>query len=245
MNTTQSFKNANHPATLLFRALSAGVLLSLALIHVIVSGISDLNVVSDFPIGGCCVVAGILLMVIMENLSHHFMSQSKFGGLHTHGDGGSDGGDSTHAAPHGHSASHQHLAPHEHSVSHEHAALEALDVDNLFHDNCHINLKDGDMEAGAGPSVLADATSDGHTHGCVAANTAANCWASQQTSQAYGTTIRQQVTAYMFELGCVVHSFLVGELKQERAGDKHDRPVSPMISHLPVCTMCSVLDHAF
>jgi zinc transporter 1/2/3 len=46
-----------------------------------------------------------------------------------------------------------------------------------------------------------------HTHGCVAVNTAANAPLPTMQTQ---SALRYQITAYMFELACVIHSVLIG-----------------------------------
>ncbi|KAG1662072.1 hypothetical protein FOA52_005319 [Chlamydomonas sp. UWO 241] len=66
------FRKANHPATLLLRSLAAGVILSLALIHIIPDGAADLEGLYDGPLASCMVLAGILMMVVTENLSNYY-----------------------------------------------------------------------------------------------------------------------------------------------------------------------------
>ena len=154
---------------------------------------SSLEAVSDFPIGGCCIVFGVLLMVIMENLSHHFMSTSKAGMFHSHGHDDN--------AMHGH----EH---HAHGGSGVKATQPAKE--DASHIQCGGNHVEEDLldDIEAQDDIASPSTAaDGHHHSCVAANTAANCWPSQPPQ---GSTLRDTVTAYMFELGCVVHSFLVG-----------------------------------
>jgi len=194
---SQRFKNANHPTTLLFRALAAGVILSLALIHVIESGVEMLSVVSDYPVGNCCVVFGVLLMVVLENLSHHFMSTLKTAGT-LHACGGSKAALIAHEHVHGGAGTTgKEETVHEGKCGH--------------HDDAGSSIEAEEESREVWLSKTNEITAaDGHTHGCVAANTAANCWASQ-SSQGHGVSVRHQITAYMFELGCVVHSFLVGE----------------------------------
>ena len=126
-----------------------------------------LYAVSDYPVGGCCVVFGVLLMVILENLSHHFLSTLK-----------TTGNEDT---------------AHEEGKCGHHEDMGSL--------------QESEIDARQ-PSQISAA--DGHRHGCVAANTAANCWASS-VSQGHGMSVRHKITAYMFELGCVVHSFLIGK----------------------------------
>jgi zinc transporter ZupT len=73
---------------LILRALSAGVILCLALVHVIADGYDCFALVSDYAIaagnkaggyggyGPCCVIFGILSMVVTENLMQHFTARS-------------------------------------------------------------------------------------------------------------------------------------------------------------------------
>ncbi|KAG1658453.1 hypothetical protein FOA52_005617 [Chlamydomonas sp. UWO 241] len=66
------FRKANHPATLLLRSLAAGVILSLALIHVIPDGAADLEGLYDGPLASCMVFFGVFAMVMIENLCQDF-----------------------------------------------------------------------------------------------------------------------------------------------------------------------------
>jgi zinc transporter 1/2/3 len=156
------FKDSSNPTTLIFRALAAGVILALALIHVLMDGVSALSQIMDYPLGGCCALFGVLVMVITENLSHYFMQSSgQQGIMHTH----------------------PHATPPSGKDLEEELVKEELELQEA---KTHSKAEDS------------------HTHSCVAVSTAAN-WATSNRSAAHLT-----VMAYMFELGCVVHSFLVG-----------------------------------
>jgi len=179
--------------TLLFRALAAGVILSLALIHVIGEGSHMLEGVVEgyHGLGGCCAVFGVLLMVIMENLSHHFMSTSKAGMFHSHGHDDH--------APHG---------AHAHSYGDADSPVKASQTaqEDIAQVTCGSNHVVGEDREAQHDISDPPTASDGHHHSCVAANTAAN-WASQAPP---GSNVRDTISAYMFELGCVIHSFLIG-----------------------------------
>jgi zinc transporter 1/2/3 len=54
----------------LINLFSAGVILSLALVHITNEVIIELNEYIDFPIGACCVLFGLLSMSIFDNMSH-------------------------------------------------------------------------------------------------------------------------------------------------------------------------------
>lgn len=54
----------------LINLFSAGVISSLALVHITNEVIIELNEYIDFPIGACCVLFGLLSMSIFDNMSH-------------------------------------------------------------------------------------------------------------------------------------------------------------------------------
>ncbi|GAX83015.1 hypothetical protein CEUSTIGMA_g10442.t1 [Chlamydomonas eustigma] len=162
----KGFKDSSNPTTLIFRALAAGVILALSLIHVLMDGASSLFEIMDYPLAGCGAMFGIIVMVITENLSHHFMQSSGQHGI-------------THAHPHAIAQSGKDLE--------QELVKGGLELPEAkLHENSQGNLEDN------------------HTHSCMAVSTAAN-WATANRSVAH-----QTVMACMFELGCVVHSFLVG-----------------------------------
>lgn len=73
---------------LLLRALSAGIIVSLALVHIIPEAIASLDQVEpDYPVGSCCVLAGVLVLLVLETASHTFFeTHSSLGpSLHTQG----------------------------------------------------------------------------------------------------------------------------------------------------------------
>jgi hypothetical protein len=57
-----SFVVKNEKVLLMVRMFSAGVILSLALVHIIVESVTDLFEVVDYPLGGVCALAGVMFM---------------------------------------------------------------------------------------------------------------------------------------------------------------------------------------
>lgn len=59
----------------LVNLFSAGVIASLALVHITNEVIIELNEYIDFPIGACCVLFGLLAMSIFDNMSHSWKNK--------------------------------------------------------------------------------------------------------------------------------------------------------------------------
>ncbi|GFR42140.1 hypothetical protein Agub_g2986 [Astrephomene gubernaculifera] len=65
------FRDPDSTTNRLARSFSAGVIATLALVHVIPEAISDMSSLgSKYPLGGVCVMGGVLLMVGLEHLTH-------------------------------------------------------------------------------------------------------------------------------------------------------------------------------
>ena len=120
------------------------MILSLALVHVIPHGNEQLAVVVSFPVGPCCVIFGILCMLITDNLTRVFLANSC-----RHG-GGEE-------ATVGVAAAAEAIKP-----------AQSVDVEES-------TKPEWNDDSSVGSSVLQD-----------------------------------QITAYMFEVGCLIHSFLIG-----------------------------------
>jgi len=57
-----AFLIKNEKILLMVRMFSAGVILSLSLVHIIVESVTDLFEVVDYPLGGVCALAGVMFM---------------------------------------------------------------------------------------------------------------------------------------------------------------------------------------
>ncbi|KAG2494357.1 hypothetical protein HYH03_007414 [Edaphochlamys debaryana] len=68
----KAFRRPEGLASQLARSLSAGVIMALALVHIIPDAVEELGQLpgTDFPVGGVCVLGGALLMVLLEHLAH-------------------------------------------------------------------------------------------------------------------------------------------------------------------------------
>ncbi len=71
----QAFTSSSHPAPRIVRALGAGVILALALIHIIPESVTELEALSEhmdrpYNVAGCTVVLGVLFMVLLDFVIH-------------------------------------------------------------------------------------------------------------------------------------------------------------------------------
>ncbi|PNG99186.1 Fe(2+) transport protein 2, partial [Tetrabaena socialis] len=183
------FRDQTSTATRLVRSLAAGVILALALVHIIpgltlslacsrsqpaeaVEEMAGLGGI-EYPLGGVCVLFGVALMVFLEHLAHT---------MHTgHTAAGADGQPSGASQPLAVRAA-------------EDLAMGKGDVGAVvpMPDDSH---------------ARASLVDEGHAHACVSHGSASN-WATA-APEAEGS-LRLRVLAYMFELGCVFHSFIIG-----------------------------------
>ena len=65
------FLTKNKFRGVLIRMFSAGIILALAFVHVVAEAISELSEISDYPLGGTFVMIGVMLLLMIEHLSHH------------------------------------------------------------------------------------------------------------------------------------------------------------------------------
>jgi zinc transporter 1/2/3 len=206
--------------------------------QVIATGTEQLSSVEQFdgyPVDAACVLFGILFMVILENVSRGMLSE-----LGAHGDSDQEdafadqhqscGGDAakptactTMAALSKRSASHHKptLKPSPGSQGKDveslvlQPALTASQLALAARESIEA-MVDGSAAAAQVQKQEASGHCDdehgsiegaSHTHGCVAVNTAANAPLPTMQTQ---SALRYQITAYMFELACVIHSVLIG-----------------------------------
>eukprot|EP00798_Chlamydomonas_sp_ICE-L_P027974 gene27974-8859_t len=185
------FKDQAHPATRVLRAFSGGVILALALVHIIPEGLYEMDTLDDYPYGGPTIVFGIIVMVLMENMSQVFMARKH---LHSHG----------HSHAHAHdSRAHEEL---EHKGMEESLPLE--EEKEAKKDAGSDDMPPAPVKPAQDASVISIAVDD-HSHSCLSTNNTAN-WLSSTADPMAETSIRAQVAAYMFEFGCVAHSFIIG-----------------------------------
>ncbi|KAG2495362.1 hypothetical protein HYH03_006630 [Edaphochlamys debaryana] len=193
----KAFRDTQSTLTKLIRSFSAGVILALALVHIIpessMEGVGGMT----YPLGGVCVVLGVVVMILIEHAAHAWHSTAADG------------------APHPTHAAHSLPAP---------GACTADDADVSFSDQRKPSSKRAaalppvaDLEAPMMPP-LQDAASDcddsasgqpqPHRHVCVSHGPALN-WLSAASAEGEGSR-RNRVVAMLFELGCIFHSVIIG-----------------------------------
>lgn len=67
---TQAFHSPSSAIPRLVRAFSAGVIVALALVHIVPEALVDLSELSEFPWGGTAVVMGLVGLVVLEHAAH-------------------------------------------------------------------------------------------------------------------------------------------------------------------------------
>ncbi|GIL58679.1 hypothetical protein Vafri_13673 [Volvox africanus] len=168
---------------------------------------SDLGGI-EYPLGGTCALGGIALMILLEHVAHIMHNRggnnavSALGDDHLHKSSQLSkqlcavsvdsppckvsavmGGGSATAAV---------------------AAGAVANCDSKVQPSCGgSDLQNMDSSVTAGAAAL-----HGHSHVCVSHGPASN-WMAALATEAIGS-LRLKVIAYLFELGCIFHSFIIG-----------------------------------
>ncbi|KAJ9514999.1 hypothetical protein QJQ45_017004 [Haematococcus lacustris] len=77
----QVFRKPGAPLPRLLRAMSAGIILALACIHIIPESTADLGRLADlldppYDVSGCTIVFGVILMVVLQSIAHSSMASA-------------------------------------------------------------------------------------------------------------------------------------------------------------------------
>ena len=171
----QMFKDEGSAATRILRAFAGGVILALALVHIIPDGLGDMDPLVDFPVGGATVLFGTIFMILIENGSQLFLSRSK-----------------NPALKHVHSHSHSHVSNTSpvKVVPPQSAREQPVGSEHGGHQEIPEPIKP------AGNDHMALVVGDDHTHGCLRANNTANFL--MAASPNASATVRQQVCLLTF-----------------------------------------------
>ncbi|PNW73817.1 hypothetical protein CHLRE_13g573950v5 [Chlamydomonas reinhardtii] len=204
------FRDQEGMLTLLVRSFAAGIILALPLVHIIPEAVEDMVGLGgiEYPLGGVCVLFGVALMVFLEHLAHIIMH-----GPHSH----ASAADSAAAAfP---------MLPS--SGTDVEVGATACGAAKRASAQTSSNCEAADPSCG----VLGDSSSvpmkpamavvvaegkaagePGHSHVCVSRGSAGNWFSSTfpTNTQAASGSLRLKILAYMFELGCVFHSIIIG-----------------------------------
>ncbi|GFR42139.1 hypothetical protein Agub_g2985, partial [Astrephomene gubernaculifera] len=205
------FRDQDSTTTRLVRSFSAGVIAALALVHIIPEAISDMSSLgSEYPLGGVCVLGGVVLMVGLEHLAH-IMHSHPAGGVdkRDHHHSATANGDGTTAlggAAAGPGAATVAVGPCSGggcgAVT---PVMEGVPVQAEASKHAHsFPLSPSQPPLPCAPV----AAGEGHSHVCVSRGSASN-WVAAAAVETLGG-LRQRVVAYLFELGCIFHSFIIG-----------------------------------
>ncbi|KAG2429752.1 hypothetical protein HXX76_010536 [Chlamydomonas incerta] len=222
--------------TRLVRSFSAGVILALALVHIIPEAVVEMEGLGgiSYPLGGTCVLFGVALMVFLEHLAHIMH------GPHSHasaadsaamaftalpscgtdleaGAGATCGGAKRTSAQTSSNCGGEpcYEAARDSNVPMKAAAAAVAEG---VAGCCDSAAGAGDQSpaagagAGAADACYTRASDPGHGHVCVSRGSAGNWFSSTSpsTTHAVAGSLRLKILAYMFELGCVFHSFIIG-----------------------------------
>lgn len=140
--------------------------------------VEELNSLMDFPVGGCAVLFGILVLVIIDNSLTAVLAPEHYK-QHIRDQMASKEKENGRAQErHGHG---------------EHAASAAAGIHGHDHHQHDAAAVGGNASA--------------HSHQCLRTMNASN-WVASGTKPT--RSIRQYVTAYTMELGCIFHSVIIG-----------------------------------
>lgn len=221
----RAFQSPDAPVARVARAFAGGIILALALVHIVPEAVMELSEIVEYPVGGVAVLVGILALVMIDSSLTALWAPKdykqqllagvapapqpgskraaaafkpiKSGCGHGHAakasNGGNDAGSGsrdTGADAHGHADADAHHA-HADKPPKDAAAAVALAVAAV------------DEEAAAAARAP-------HTHSCTSSLTAQRWLESSAGAGAPLSNIRQRVTAYTMELGCIFHSVIIG-----------------------------------
>eukprot|EP00798_Chlamydomonas_sp_ICE-L_P014510 gene14510-20538_t len=180
------FQDQGSPMSRFFRAFAGGVILALALVHILPEGLAEIDSLAAYTYGGPIVAAGVVFMIIVESSCNMLMS---------------DGTDVESQLP-------------ESPTKPSNGALPSVTMDDPAH-NCLQSHKAAsfmvsfeDRKPGTLKQQPPAVSVNNHTHNCLRGHRASS-WLVSFEDRKTGA-LKQQVSAYMFELGCVTHSFIIG-----------------------------------
>ncbi|PNW81418.1 hypothetical protein CHLRE_07g355150v5 [Chlamydomonas reinhardtii] len=228
------FRDQEGMLTRLVRSFSAGVILALALVHIIPEAVEEMAGLGgiEYPLGGTCVLFGVALMVFLEHLAHIMH------GPHSHAPAADSAAAAFTALPSSCTDIEAGATPcgaAKRATAQTSSNCEA-DPSGVLASDSSVPMKsamavavaegvasgccdgaaagsEGTPAGGApGDSCYTRASEPGHNHVCVSRGSAGNWFSSTSpaATQAASGSLRLKILAYMFELGCVFHSFIIG-----------------------------------
>eukprot|EP00879_Flechtneria_rotunda_P002960 GHRR01003177.1.p1 GENE.GHRR01003177.1~~GHRR01003177.1.p1 ORF type:complete len:368 (+),score=84.80 GHRR01003177.1:176-1279(+) len=154
----KQFKSPDAIIPRLLRAFAGGVIVALALVHIIPEAVYQLDSLLEFHVGGCAVLFGIVALVLVDNCLAALLAPESYK---------------------------QHIR--EKQVDKPHGEANK-------HDHGH-GTRDVELQ------------NVSHSHQCMR-TLSPNGWVA--SAAAPTKSVRQYVTAYTMELGCIFHSIIIG-----------------------------------
>lgn len=202
----KQFRSQDAPLPRLFRAFAGGTIVALALVHIVPEAVHQLEGVVEFHLAGCTILFGILVLVLIDTCLAAFLTPESYKQQIRANLASSAGVPAS-----GHSCS-SHKQPHAHAHTHAAAAAadkqqQQQDQDQDQHHHHHApsaNDSAADLNNNVDDAIKQAAS---HSHQCMRGLNATG-WVS--SASAPMRNIRQYVTAYTMELGCIFHSVIIG-----------------------------------
>jgi len=181
----KQFRSVDAVMPRLLRAFAGGTIVALALVHIIPEAVHQLEGLLDFHLAGCTILFGILSLVLIDNSLAAFLTPDSY----------KEQIRATAKESSGHSC---------HTKKPAQASTAA--ADKHPHDHDHSPAQDSARDLKEVDEAIR-AASQSHSHQCLRSLNATG-WVSSATAPM--RNVRQYVTAYTMELGCIFHSVIIG-----------------------------------
>lgn len=184
-------------------ASRAGVIIALALVHIIPEAIYELDTLVEYHLGGTVVLFGVLVLVLIDNIMAAAVAPKGYkdqirqelerkSAVCGHGKAA--------AAAGGRQRPGKALGGGHHHHHHEQQQHEHGGAGGAGHAAPVSPAQDAEL-------AVLGAAADKHTHQCMR-SLSASSWVSSAAAPLFN--VRQYVTAWTMELGCIFHSVIIG-----------------------------------
>lgn len=181
----KQFRSQDAPLPRMLRAFAGGTIVALALVHIVPEAVHQLEGVLDFHLAGCTILFGILVLVLIDSSLAAFLTPEPYKQQIR-----ANLASSARAPATDHSCS-THKQPHAVAAAADKHTPSAHDAAA----DLNSNVDDAIKQAAS------------HSHQCMRGLNATG-WVS--SASAPMRNVRQYVTAYTMELGCIFHSVIIG-----------------------------------
>ncbi|GBF90062.1 zinc-nutrition responsive transporter [Raphidocelis subcapitata] len=192
----RAFQSPDSAVARVARAFAGGIILALALVHIVPEAVAELAEVVDFPIGGVTVLFGVLALVVLDSSLTAQWAPEDYK---------------------------RRLREAQHAAEDSAAAAAGAAAKSLDH-ACPADGKAGELPppalmsgkdvaaalGEAAAAATAGAARAPHTHACASAFAAQRWLAGGAADDSPLAGVKQKVTAYSMELGCIFHSVIIG-----------------------------------